>query len=115
MAASPRLEIRPATPERSRLLAPVDDSPVWSIVCFFVRRDWRGRGLTVRLLREAARLAAQGGARILEGYPTDSRKRSADAFVWTGVAKTFERAGFHEVARRSASRPIMRRALRRAR
>ena len=24
--------------------APVDDTPVWSVTCFFVRRDWRRRG-----------------------------------------------------------------------
>ena len=98
--------------DRSRVLAPVDDKPVWSVTCFFVRRDWRKRGLTVRLLREASKFAATRGGRILEGYPIDARKRAADAFVWTGLAATFERAGFHEVARRSATRPIMRRALR---
>ena len=96
----------------SRVLAPVDDRPVWSVTCFFVRRDWRKRGLSVRLLRAGAKFAASQGARILEGYPTDARKRAADAFVWTGLAATFERAGFREVARRSATRPIMRRALR---
>jgi GNAT superfamily N-acetyltransferase len=98
--------------ERSRVLAAVDDRPVWSVVCFFVRRDWRGRGLTTELLRGAARYAAAHGARWLEGYPTDVPKRTGDAFVWTGLASSFERAGFHEVARRSKSRPIMRRTLR---
>lgn len=98
--------------EKSRVLAPVDDQPVWSVTCFFIRRDWRGRGLATRLLKEAAKFAAANGARILEGYPTDASKRAPDAFVWTGIASTFERAGFSEVARRSASRPIMRKALR---
>jgi GNAT superfamily N-acetyltransferase len=77
-----------------------------------VRRDWRKRGLTARLLEAAARHAAAHGARLLEGYPTDASKKAADAFVWTGIASTFEGAGFREVARRSATRPIMRRALR---
>ena len=112
-AHAPRVQYRRL--ERSKVLAPVDDKPVWSVVCFFVRRGWRGRGLTVRLLREAARFAAARGARVLEGYPTDASKRAADAFVWTGLKSTFERAGFREVARRSASRPIMRRAVRPAR
>lgn len=96
----------------SRVLAPVDDRPAWSVTCFFVRRDWRKRGLSVQLLRAASKFAASQGARILEGYPTDARKKTADAFVWMGLAATFERAGFREVARRSATRPIMRRALR---
>lgn len=98
--------------EKSRVLAPVDEQPVWSVTCFFIRRDWRGQGLSTRLLKEAAKFAAANGARILEGYPTDASKRAPDAFVWTGIASTFERAGFSEVARRSTSRPIMRKVLR---
>jgi GNAT superfamily N-acetyltransferase len=110
-ALAPRSEYRRL--ETSRVMAPVDDRPVWSVVCFFVTRQWRGRGLTVRLLREAARYAASRGARILEGYPTDPKRgRPAAAFVWTGLSSAFERAGFREVARRSPSRPIMRRTLR---
>ena len=98
--------------DNSRVLAPVDDLPVWSVTCFFIRRDWRGRGLATWMLNGAATFAASNGARIIEGYPNDPEKRAADAFVWTGIASTFESAGFTEVARRSASRPIMRKALR---
>ena len=36
---------------RSPLMKPVDDRPVWSIVCFFVDREARGRGLSARMLR----------------------------------------------------------------
>jgi len=32
---------------RSRILKPVDDQPVWSVVCFFVARSQRRKGLTV--------------------------------------------------------------------
>lgn len=109
-ALAPRTEYRRL--ETSRVMAPVDDRPVWSVVCFFVNREWRGRGLTVKLLGEAARYAAAQGARLLEGYPTDPRSRQSAAFVWTGLASAFETAGFREVARRSPTRPIMRRALR---
>jgi GNAT superfamily N-acetyltransferase len=99
--------------ESSRVLAPVDDQPVWSIVCFFVTRAYRGRGLSAKLLRAAAAHAASHGARIVEGYPVDPKSgRQADAFVWTGLESSFRRAGFREVARRSATRPIMRKAVR---
>ncbi len=98
--------------EKSKILAPVDERPVWSVVCFFVARSHRGRGLSARLLREAVKHAASRGATMVEGYPTDSRARTADAFVWTGVASAFEHAGFREVARRSPTRPIMRRVIR---
>jgi molybdopterin synthase catalytic subunit len=93
-------------------MAPVDDRPVWSVVCFFVTREWRGRGVTVRLLEAAARHAAAHGATLLEGYPIAAKSRQSAAFVWTGLASAFEVAGFEEVARRSATRPVMRRALR---
>ena len=107
-ASFPRLK-------RSRLLKPVDDLPVWSVVCFFVARDHRGHGLTVRLLREAARRARAAGAPAIEGYPLTTATRGADTFAWWGLASAFERAGFREVARPSAARAIMRRTLSRRR
>jgi GNAT superfamily N-acetyltransferase len=94
----------------ARTLAPVDDAPVWSVSCFFVRRDWQGRGLSVRLLAAAVDHARARGARIVEGYPYEPRGRLPGPFVWTGLAAAFRRAGFEEVARRSATRPIMRRS-----
>jgi len=98
---------------RSRVLKPVDEQPVWSIVCLFVRKDQRGSGMSKRMLREAARYAAQQGGRILEGYPTEPRTdKMPDAFAWTGIASAFRAAGFVECARRSPTRPIMRRKLR---
>jgi GNAT superfamily N-acetyltransferase len=102
--------------ERSRILQPVDERPVWSITCLFVARSWRRRGVSTGLLKAAAAFARRRGARIVEGYPTDAGgKRAADAFVFTGLEPGFRRAGFVEVARRSRSRPIMRRVVRGAR
>jgi len=106
-AVAPR-ESYPAL-QRSRVLKPVDDQPVWSIACLFVERSQRRRGISVELLRAAARHARSRGAKIVEGYPVEPReKRAPDVFVWTGLASAFRRAGFREVARRSPSRPIMR-------
>ena len=95
----------------SRTLAPVDDEPVWSVPCFFVAKPHRGRGLTVRMLREATRYARDHGASILEGYPVDPGKRTADAFAWWGLTSAFEAAGFREVARRTKGHPIVRKTL----
>jgi GNAT superfamily N-acetyltransferase len=98
--------------ERSRVMARVDVRPVWSVTCFFVRRGFRGRGLSVPLLQAAVALARRHGARIVEGYPNALPARTADTFVWIGLADTFRAAGFREVARRAPTRPIMRRTLR---
>lgn len=95
----------------SRVLRPVDEQPVWSVTCFFVAREFRRRGLTVKLLDAAADFARGHGATILEGYPTEPRKPQADAFVYTGLASAFRRARFREVARFSPRRPIFRRRL----
>jgi GNAT superfamily N-acetyltransferase len=95
--------------ERSRVWAPVDDAPVWSVSCFFVARPHRNQGLSVELLEAAATFAKKLGAKTLEGYPQDlGEKILPAAFVWTGLQKTYERAGFAEVARRSSAKPIMR-------
>jgi GNAT superfamily N-acetyltransferase len=98
--------------DRSRTLKPVDERPVWSVTCFFTARAHRRRGVTVKLLEAAARHARDRGADCLEGYPVEPRKDSMpDAWVFTGLAGAFRRSGFVEVARRSETRPIMRREL----
>jgi len=95
--------------ERSRVLKAVDDQQVWSIVCFFVARSYRRRGVTVRLLEAAVDYARNNGAKIVEGYPVDPRAGStADVFAYTGLVSAFKKAGFVEVLRRSETRPIMR-------
>jgi GNAT superfamily N-acetyltransferase len=98
---------------RSRIMAPVDDKPVWSVTCVFVRKDFRRRGVSERLLDEAARFAASRGARIVEGYPVEARKPDEpDPFMYHGSASAFRTAGFEEVLRRTPSRPVMRRSVR---
>jgi GNAT superfamily N-acetyltransferase len=94
---------------RSRILKPVDEQPVWSIVCFFIAKSYRRKGLTVNLLGEAVHYAAEHGAKIVEGYPIDPQTgQYPDAFAYTGTVSAFRQAGFKEVLRRSEKRPIMR-------
>ena len=98
---------------RSRILRPVDDRPVWSIVCLFVSRAYRDRGVSVAMLRAAARHARQCGARIVEAYPVEPKQdRIPPVFAYQGIASAYTRAGFREVARRSPTRPIMRKHVR---
>lgn len=95
--------------EKSRILEPVDDQPVWSIVCFFVARPYRRKGLSVALLKAVVEYAETQGANIVEGYPNDPAKGfSHDTFVYTGLLSAFRKAGFAEALRRSKTRPIMR-------
>ncbi len=95
--------------ERSRLLQRVDDQPVWSVVCLFVAKPYRRRGISEALLRAATQHARESGAGIVEGYPVEPRKGSVpDLFGYHGLASAFRDAGFTEVARRSPTRPVMR-------
>jgi GNAT superfamily N-acetyltransferase len=104
---APREEF--TTLARSRVLKPVDALPVWSVVCFFVSRHQRRKGLTIQLLKAAVEYARSNGARIVEGYPVEPKAgKSPDVFVYTGLTSAFKQAGFTEVLRRSATRPIMR-------
>lgn len=93
----------------SKILQPVDDKPVWSIVCFFIHKDYRKKGISVQLINSAYEFAASRGGTIVEAYPTDTKnKTSALVFIYTGTYSAFKKAGFSEVTRRSETRPIMR-------
>ena len=95
--------------ERSRVLKRIDETPVWSIVCFFIDKNHRDQGMSVRLLRAAIEYVQKHGGKVLEGYPIEPKKgRVPPAFVWTGLSSAFRKVGFVEVARRSETRPIMR-------
>ena len=101
----------------SKLLAPVDDTPVWSIVCFVVSRRARGKGVAAELLTAAIEFAREHGATTLEAYPVDTGGgRVPAANAYHGTLAMFERAGFDVVERRqwnatSPVRPIVRLSL----
>lgn len=97
--------------DRSPVAKPIDGEVVWSITCFYVDTAYRRAGLLEPLIEAAARHAARNGARLLEAYPHDRADRPGSGDVFTGLASTFRRAGFEEVARRKPTRPVMRRRL----
>jgi len=98
---------------RSRVLRPLDDTPVWSLVCLFIARDRRGEGLTVEVVRGAVDYVRKRGGKVVEAYPTDPRGLRLDSVSsFMGVPAVFEAAGFREVARPSKARIVMRRRIR---
>jgi GNAT superfamily N-acetyltransferase len=84
----------------------IDETPVWSISCLYVRVGHRRKGVTAALLAAAIAAAKKGKAAALEAYPLDARK--SPSATGTGYASTFARAGFKIVAHPTPSRPIMR-------
>ena len=101
----------------SKVLGPVDEAPVWSVVCFVVGKRARGRGVARTMLDAAIDHARRRGATHLEAYPTDTDgSRMPAANLYSGTLRMFEDAGFEVVARRQANastrvRPIVRLAL----
>jgi GNAT superfamily N-acetyltransferase len=101
----------------SKVLAPIDDTPVWSIVCFVVSRTARGQGVATALLDAAIDYARTHGATTVEAYPADTAGgRIPAASAFHGTLSMFESAGFEVVERRqynaaSPVRPIVRRRL----
>lgn len=96
---------------RSRVLAPVDDVPVWSINCFIVPPPHRRSGLMRPLIEGAVEYAAKRGAPAVEAYPFDPKRKMMSGEVFTGLLPAFLDRGFEEVARRSPIRPIVRREI----
>lgn len=95
--------------EKSRVLKRIDDQVVWSIPCFFIKKEFRRKGLSTEILKAAAEYCKSKGVKIIEGYPAEPYANNIPAaFAWTGFPSSFRKAGFKEVVRRSKSRPIMR-------
>jgi GNAT superfamily N-acetyltransferase len=95
--------------ENSRVLKRIDDKSVWSIVCFYIIKNYRRKGLSIDLIKAVKKYVKDNKGTIIEGYPVEPKKgKTADVFAWTGIASAFRKAGFEEVERRSETRPIMR-------
>lgn len=100
--------------ERSRTLKRVDDQPVWSIVCFFIKRSYRHKGMMAALLKAAVAYAAEHGAKIVEGYPVDLQshlltgKKLTGFSGFMGIASVFRAAGFKKVTDASETQLVMR-------
>jgi GNAT superfamily N-acetyltransferase len=103
-----QLTPRDAVPALDRVwrLKRVDDVPVWSLSCFYVRKGYRRQGITSALIEAALKAAKRAEAPALEAYPFDADVSPSAS--GSGYASTFARAGFKTVARRTPARPIMR-------
>jgi len=84
--------------ESSRTLARIDDRPVWSVVCFYIDREFQRHGVGTALLEAAVDHARANGATIVEGYPS----KPGDRDPFTGFEAMFAHAGFEQV--KAASR-----------
>lgn len=110
----PRADIRRLA--ASKLMRPVDDVPVWSIVCVVVRGGHRKQGVVAPLIEGAVEFAASRGAPAVEAYPVDPAGRMDATMAFVGTRSMFERAGFEVIGTTDAvaskmPRLVMRRVL----
>lgn len=85
-----------------------EEEGVWSVVCFFIRRDQRKSGLSGKMLDEAVKLAKKRGARVVEAYPVDPESPS---YRFMGFVSLFKERGFTAAGRAGSRRHVMRRGL----
>ncbi len=92
---SPRTQIPRL--EASKLIRPVDDVAVWSIICMVVRGGFRRRGVNREMVRGAVEYARKLGAPAVEAYPVDPEGRMDLTMAFVGTRKMFEELGFEVV------------------
>jgi GNAT superfamily N-acetyltransferase len=92
----------------SRIMQSTTDADVWSIVCLFVEKEYRRKGISSKIISAAADYAFSQGAKIVEAYHVVSRSgKMPDAFAWNGIWSSYKKAGFTEVKKLSDTRLIM--------
>lgn len=101
---------------RSRRIGPpadeANDESIWSVVCFWIPRAERGKGVANALLKGAVQHARKRGAAALEAYPVDTAGgRRPAANLFTGTLAMFQRAGFDVVERPRGAQLVVRRDL----
>ena len=77
----------------------------WAIVCFYIARRFRGRGLMPRLMEAAICHARDRGASVIEAFPVD---RDAPSYRFMGYVDMFEGAGFRDMGMAGKRRHVMR-------
>ncbi|MEE9465916.1 MAG: GNAT family N-acetyltransferase [Candidatus Neomarinimicrobiota bacterium] len=101
-----------ASLNRSRVLKPIDDTPVWSIVCFYVAKGYRNQGVLHRLIDGAVDWVRENGGNVVEAYPSVPKSgRMPPVSSFMGAPEAFLRSGFVEVKRASTAKMIMRKEL----
>ena len=63
-----------------------------------MQKQFRRSGVSVGLLKGVIEYARLNGIKIIEAYPTiPTKEKLPDSFLWVGLYKSFEKAGFEIV------------------
>lgn len=95
--------------ENSRTLKRIGDKPVWSITCFFVKKELRRQGYSKLLIKGAVEFARKKKIKTLEAYPViPYTNKMPDAFAWLGLLSAFTENGFVVVKKFGKSKAMVR-------
>jgi len=95
--------------ETSRLFKRIDQQEPWSLTCLFIKKEYRLKGLSTRLIRAATNYAFEKGALVVEAYPIiPNKNKMPPVFAWVGFVNSFLKAGVKKIKQPSDSRMIMR-------
>ena len=92
-------------PMHGRVEPPERSLNPWAIVCFYIARRFRGRGLMPKLMNEAVCHARARGALVIEAFPVD---RDSPSYRFMGYVDMFESAGFRDLGMAGSRRHVMR-------
>ena len=85
----------PRIKRRRAYEAEISEAPDWRITCFFVHKNYRGRGVAAAALAGALEQIAHHGGGVVESYPEDTTGREVQGRLLHNVSvDLFERNGF---------------------
>jgi GNAT superfamily N-acetyltransferase len=77
---------------------------VWSITCFYIKKEFRKKGITEFLIENAKKYAQENGAKYIEAYPVE---KESPSYRFMGFIKTFEKSGFKYIKMAGTRRHVM--------
>lgn len=82
-----------------------NDEKIWSIVCFYIKKELRGTKLTHFMIAAAIKYASGNKATIIEAYPVD---HDSPSYRFMGFVPVFQQHHFVETGRAGSRRHVMR-------
>jgi GNAT superfamily N-acetyltransferase len=77
---------------------------VWSLTCFYIKTEYRKKGITEHLIKNAIKYAKENGAKYIEAYPV---KPESPSYRYMGFINAFEKAGFKFIKMAGTRRHVM--------
>jgi GNAT superfamily N-acetyltransferase len=77
---------------------------VWSLVCFFIKREYRQQGISQELISASIKYAKDNGAKFIEAYPVELE---SPGYRFMGFKSTFDKLGFEFKHKAGERRNVM--------